>query len=234
MTRIVIIEDDPADLAQLTDCLRRYEQEQGEHFSVRSYANPAEFLNTYRSDCELIFLDIELPVFNGVDVARQLRELDSVVALVFITNMEQYAVKGYEVDALDFVVKPINYYRFSSMMRKALRIIARRGEKEVLVQSSGSLTRLRASQIYYVEIRDHLLIYHTDQGKLESWGKLSDVEAELADDHFARCSSSYLVNLRHVISVDGNGVSVGGEKLPVSLRRRKAFCTCVTNYLSGK
>lgn len=234
MTRIVIVEDDPADLVQLTDCLRRYEQEQGEHFSVRSYANPAEFLNTYRSDCELIFLDIELPVFNGVDVARQLRELDSVVALVFITNMEQYAVNGYEVDALDFVVKPINYYRFSSMMRKALRIIARREEKEVIVQSSGTLTRLRASQIFYVEIRDHLLIYHTDQGKLESWGKLSDVEAELAGDHFARCSSSHLVNLRHVVSVDGSSVTVGGEKLPVSLRRRKTFCSCVTNYLSGK
>ena len=234
MTRIVIVEDNPADLAQLMDCLQRYEQEHGDRFLVSSYANPADFLDAYRSDCELIFMDIELPAFNGVDVARQLREIDSIVTLVFITNMEQYAVNGYEVDALDFVVKPINYYRFSSMMRKALRIIARRGEKEVMVQSSGTITRLRASQIFYVEIRDHLLIYHTDQGRLESWGRLSDVEAELTGDHFARCSSSYLVNLRHVISVDGNSVVVAGERLPVSLRRRKAFCTCVTNYLSGK
>ena len=88
-----------------------------------------DFLEAYRPDFDLVFLDIELPLLNGIETARRLRELDSVVALVFITNMEQYAVNGYEVDALDFVVKPINYYRFSSMMRKALRIIARKEEK---------------------------------------------------------------------------------------------------------
>ena len=136
MVRIVIVEDDSEDLTQLTDCLRRYEQECGDSFSIKSYANPADFLDAYRSDCDLIFMDIELPLFNGVEVARQLREIDSVVTLVFITNMEQYAVNGYEVDALDFVVKPINYYRFSSMMRKTLRVIARRAEKEVVVRAS--------------------------------------------------------------------------------------------------
>ncbi len=233
MIRIEIVEDDPSDLSHLEDCLRQYEKEQGERFSVKSYTNPSDFLAAYRSDCDLIFMDIELPVFNGVDVARQLREIDGVVTLIFITNMEQYAINGYEVEALDFVVKPINYYRFSSMMRKALRSIARRGEKEILVQSSGGIFRLRVSQIRYVEIRDHLLIYHTDQGKLELWGKLADVEAELAGHHFARCSSSHLVNLRHVISVEGNSVNVAGTMLPISQRRRKAFYACVTNYLSG-
>lgn len=234
MVRITIVEDNPTDLARLVECLRQYETEQGEHFSVKSFSNPSDFLNTYRSDCDLIFMDIELPLFNGIDVARQLRKMDCVVALVFITNMEQYAINGYEVDALDFVVKPINYYRFSSMLRKALRVIARQGEKEIVVQSSGTITRLRVSEIHYVEIRDHLLIYHTDQGRIESWGKLSDKEAELADHCFTRCSSSHLVNLRHVISVTGNYVDVAGEKLPISYRRRKAFCACVTNYLSGK
>lgn len=234
MVRIVIVEDDPADLKRLTDCLRQFEEEQGERFSVKAFSNPSEFLDSYRPDCDLVFMDIELPLFNGIDVARQLREIDSVVTLVFITNMEQYAVNGYEVDALDFVVKPINYYRFSSMLRKALRTMARRSEKEVTVQAGGSITRLRASQIYYVEIRDHLLIYHTNVGRIESWGKLSDVEAELADYHFARCGSSLLVNLRHVISVSGNDVNVAGTTLPISQRRRKAFYACVTSYLSGK
>ena len=234
MVKIVIVEDDPQDLRQLMDCLHHFEQEQGEQFSVRSFSNPADFLETYRSDCDLVFLDIELPVFNGIDTARQLREIDSVVTLVFITNMEQYAVNGYEVDALDFVVKPINYYRFSSMLRKALRTMARRREKEIAVQAGGSITRLRVSQIHYVEIRDHLLIYHTDVGRIESWGKLSEVERELAAHNFVRCSSSCLVNLQHVISVAGNDVSVAGATLPISQRRRKAFYASVTSYLSGK
>lgn len=234
MVRITIVEDDPADLTRLTDCLRQYEAEQGERFDVKSFSNPADFLDTYQSACDLVFLDIELPLFNGMEVARQLREIDSVVALVFVTNMEQYAVSGYEVEALDFVVKPINYYRFSSMMRKAMRQIARRAEKEILVQSAGSITRLRASQIFYIEIRDHLLIYYTDQGRFESWGKMSDAEADLSPHGFIRCSSSLLVNLRHVISVDGSDVNVAGTTLPISQRRRKAFCASVTNYFSGK
>lgn len=234
MVRIAIVEDDPSDMAQLTECLRRYEAEQKETFSVKSFFTPADFFNTYGPGYDLIFMDIELPLANGMEVARQLREIDSVITLVFITNMEQYAVNGYEVEALDFVVKPINYFRFSSMMHKALRHIARRSEKEVLIQSAGIITRLRASQILYVEIRDHLLIYHTDQGKFESWGKMTDVEADLSPHGFVRCSSSHLINLRYVVSVDGNNVNVAGTKLLISQRRRKAFYTSVTNYLSGK
>lgn len=234
MVRIAIVEDDPADLAQLMECLRQYEGEQKECFSVSAFSSPADFLNAFQSDFDLIFMDIELPLFNGVEVARQLREVDTTVTLVFITNMEQYAIDGYEVDAIDFVVKPINYYRFSSMLRKAMRHISRRAEKEVLIQDSHSVTRLRASQIRYVEIRDHLLIYHTDQGKFESWGKMADVEADLSPHGFIRCSSSHLVNLRYVISVEGGSVDVAGAKLPISQRRRKAFYTSVTNYLSGK
>lgn len=232
MVRIAVLEDDPSDLKHLTECLRRYEQEQAEQFSIQSFSSPTDFLDSYHSDYHLVLMDIELPLFNGMEVARHLREIDSVVTLVFITNMEQYAINGYEVDALDFVLKPINYYRFSSMLRKALHNIKRQEEKEVVVQSAGKLTRLRISQLYYVEIRDHLLIYNTNQGKLESWGKLTDVEAELSAYGFARCSSSHLVNLQHVVSVAGNSVDVAGTVLPISQRRRKAFYTCVTNYLS--
>lgn len=234
MHRIAIIEDSPRDLDQIQSFLSRYQQEHSISFSVHACKDPMKFLSEYRSDYDLIFMDIGLPPFNGIDIARRLRAIDSVVALVFITNMEQCAINGYEVDALDFVVKPINYYRFSSMMNKALRNIALRGEKEVLVRSSSKITRLSISQIYYVEIRDHLLIFHSSMGDLESWGKLSDIEKELADYNFVRCSSSYLVNLRHVVRVDGDTVDVAGDVLPISQRRRKAFYNCVTNYLSSR
>ena len=234
MHKIAIIEDNSQDLDQILGYLSLYQQEHSISFSITAFHDPMKFLSEYRSDYDLLFMDIELPPFNGIDIARRLREIDSVVALVFITNMEQCAVNGYEVDALDFVVKPINYYRFSSMMAKALRNIAKRDEKEILVRSSSKIARLPISQIYYVEVRDHLLIYHSTQGNLESWGKLSDIEQELIDYDFVRCSSSYLVNLRHIISVDGDTANIAGNKLPISQRRRKAFYNSVTEYLSGR
>lgn len=234
MGKIAIVEDNSQDLEQIRSFLTQYQQEHSSSFSVTAFADPRKFLAEYRPDYDLVFMDIELPPFNGIDIARRLREIDPVVALVFITNMEQCAVNGYEVDALDFVVKPINYYRFSSMMNKALRNIALRSEKEIIVRSSSRIARLPISQIHYVEVRDHLLIYHSTQGNLDSWGKLSDIERELSGYGFVRCSSSYLVNLRHIISVDGDTVNIAGDKLPISQRRRKAFYNDVTNYLSGR
>lgn len=234
MIRIAVIEDEPADQAQIATCLKRYEEEYSQQFSVHAFLSPAKFLDDYRTDYDLVFMDIEMPPFNGIDIARQLRQIDSMVTLVFITNMEQFAINGYEVDASDFVVKPINYYRFSSMMRRALRSIAKRNEKEVLVRSANKISRLRVSQVYYVEVRDHLLVFHTEQGNLDSWGKLSDLEEELAAHDFVRCSNSHLVNLRHVNSIDGGNVDVAGDRLPISQRKRKTFLASVTKYLGGR
>lgn len=232
MVRIKILEDDLSDRDALIKCLQKYEREQGQHFSITAYSDPAAFLDACRADSDLIFMDIELPGMNGIDTARRLRAVDPAAVLVFVTNMEQYAINGYEVDALDFVIKPIHYCRFSSMMRRALRSLPVRSEKEVILQTAGSVRRLRISQILYVEVQDHRLLYHTDQGRLETWGKLSDVEAELDAYNFARCSSSHLVNLQHITSVSKTEVLVGSTKLPISQRKRKAFCDRVIAYLN--
>lgn len=234
MVNIAILEDDAGDEASLEQSLQRYAQEQQELFSIRSFSDPAVFLQNSPSEFDLIFLDIDLPTMTGMELARQIRRRDSLVTLIFVTNLEKYAVSGYSVGAFDFVVKPINYYRFASMLRRALRSIAARQPREVVIQTSGGITRLNVTQLYYVEIRDHLLIYHTVGENLTAWGKMSDVEAQLAPYDFARCSTSHLVNLRFVDSVEGSDVLVAGTRLPISQRRRKAFYSAVTSYFSRK
>ena len=234
MVNIAILEDDAGDEASLEQSLQRYAQEQQELFSIRSFSDPAVFLQNSPSEFDLIFLDIDLPTMTGMELARQIRRQDSLVTLIFVTNLEKYAVSGYSVGAFDFVVKPTNYYRFASMLRRALRSIAARQPREVVIQTSGGITRLNVTQLYYVEIRDHLLIYHTVGENLTAWGKMSDVEAQLAPYDFARCSTSHLVNLRFVDSVEGSDVLVAGTRLPISQRRRKAFYSAVTSYFSRK
>lgn len=234
MVNIAILEDDAGDEASLEQSLQRYAQEQQELFSIRTFSDPAVFLQNSPSAFDLIFLDIDLPTMTGMELARQIRRQDSLVTLIFVTNLEKYAVSGYSVGAFDFVVKPINYYRFASMLRRALRSIAARQPREVVIQTSGGITRLNVTQLYYVEIRDHLLIYHTVGENLTAWGKMSDVEAQLAPYDFARCSTSHLVNLRFVDAVEGSDVLVAGTRLPISQRRRKAFYSAVTSYFSRK
>ena len=232
MLRCAIVEDSPRELEHLKECLARYSAERDIPLETTAFGDAASFLEHYRADYDIVFMDIELPGINGIETSHQLRAADPVVALVFITNMEQYAINGYEVDALDFVIKPINYYRFSSMMLRALRNLPVRDEKEVILQAAGTIRRMRISQIYYVEIQDHLLLYHTDMGRIEAWGKLSDVEAELDTYNFARCSSAHLVNMQHITSVSKTEVIVGSTKLPISQRKRKAFCDRVIAYLN--
>ena len=235
MNRIIaIVEDDPKEAQLLQSYFEHLPSDFLDTFEVRLFQTARSFLSTYQPIYDIVFMDINLPDLNGLEAAGYMRRLDQSVVLIFVTNMAQYAVRGDEVDALDFVVKPINYYRFSSMMAKALRSIAKRDEKEILVRSASKIARLPISQIYYVEVRDHLLIYHSTQGNLESWGKLSEIEKELAGYDFVRCSSSYLVNLRHIISVDGDTANIAGDRLPISQRRRKAFYNSVTEYLSGR
>ena len=119
MVRIKILEDDPADRDTLIECLRKYEREQGQSFSITAYDNPSDFMDNYHMDADLIFMDIELPGINGMEAAHRLREIDRQVILIFVTNMTQFAGKGHEADALDYTIKPAQYGPLSIKLDRA-------------------------------------------------------------------------------------------------------------------
>lgn len=168
-----------------------------------------------------------------MDAAALLRRVDQSVSLIFVTNMAQFAVKGYEVDAFDFVVKPVSYANFVLKIHRLLSKLAARREEEVLVTQSDHMIRLSASQIKYIEISGHRMVYHTTGGEVSAYGNLKEVEAALDPAMFARCNSCYLVNLNYVQAIQGYTVLVGGESLQISRPRRRAFAQALNDYLGG-
>ena len=106
----------------LQDYILRYSEEKQEPLAVECFENGLNFISDYKASCDIALMDIEMPHMNGLDTARKLREFDSQIPLIFITNMAQYAINGYEVQALDFMVKPIEYFNFSLKLDKAIRI----------------------------------------------------------------------------------------------------------------
>ena len=126
MTRIAIVEDEAAVREQLAGYVQRYIRQYGTPFEVTEFADGMEILEDYRPQFDIIFLDIEMPELGGMDAAERIRTVDPDVVLVFVTNMAQYAIRGYEVDALDFVLKPVNYYQFSTKLARALQRVQRR------------------------------------------------------------------------------------------------------------
>ena len=110
MAKIAVVEDNDAMRAQLCGFIAQYAQESGHQLDVTAFSDGAQLVEPYRPGFDIIFLDIEMPKLGGMPTAERIRRQDPDVVLVFVTNMAQYAIRGYEVDALDFVLKPVSYY----------------------------------------------------------------------------------------------------------------------------
>ena len=231
MMRVAIVEDEAESAAVLQAHFARYGKERGCTFAADVYTDAESFITGYRPDYDLVLFDIEMPGMNGMKGAQKLREVDPYVPIVFVTNMARYAVKGYSVGAIDFIIKPVGYFDFSTMVDKVRRLRAAQEERMISVTSAGVIRRIPVSHILYVEIYRHKLTFHTVEGDIEAWGSLSEVEAQLPAESFCRCNNSFLVNFKYVDGVEKEEVTIGKVRLPVSHLRRKDFLAAIARYL---
>lgn len=228
MYRVAIVEDEAAERDNLAENLVRY----SDMFEIRTFPSAVEFLTDYKPVFDIVFMDIDMPYLDGMTAARRLRELDADVCLIFVTNMAKFALKGYEVSAFDFIVKPVSYPGFSLKLDRILRHLGTRTDKLVLIQSGrDKLLRVSVTDILYVEVMGHKIIYHMPDRKILSYGTLKSVEDTIGDNFFVRCNNCYLVNLRHVTAIEGNYVRVGEERLLMSAPRKSSFEQALADFL---
>ena len=233
MYHIAIVEDEREFSMQLQEYLLQYGNENDMTYEVSVFQDGAEILEDYKKEYDAIFLDIEMPKVNGMETAERIREMDEDVVLMFITNMAQYALFGYSVGALDFVMKPINYYTFSMKLRRVMKRVQSREEKTIVLSLADGMKKLETRQIYFIEVQNRILRYHTMDGDYEVKGTMQSVEKKLETDTFAKCNHWYMVNLRHVKEVKKNIVVVGEHELEISRRNKNAFMKALTEYLGG-
>lgn len=233
MYLIALIEDSPAEAELIQQYCRRFGAENSVNIDVKWFPNGETFLSNYQPIYNLVLMDINLPTLNGMDTAARLRRLDSSVLLIFITSMARYAVQGYEVDAMDFLLKPVSYPMFSARIQRALRKSRQEQTQTLLINMSDGVYRISTSRIKYVEVTDHYLVYHTTEGSLNTYGKLKDVEEKLDKTQFIRCNRCYLVNLAYVRAIHGNILVVDGDELQISRSRRTAVMEALNDYLGG-
>lgn len=231
MINVAIVEDSLQAAQTLQEYLTEYEKTSDETFHVVHYTNVINFLTNYSANFDLVFMDIELPHMNGMEGCRKLREIDKTVEIIFVTNMAQYAVEGYEVNAFDFVVKPVSYYDFSLKLTKVLEKIHMKDEYAVAIPIEGGIRKVLASEIKYIEIMKHNITIHAVSEDVSAYGTLKDIEKKLPTDTFVRCNSCYLVNLRYVKAVKDTRVILGTEELQISRTKRKDFLEALSNYL---
>lgn len=233
MYHIAIVEDEKEFRDQLRNYLKYYESEFHKEFQISEFEDGEDVLKDYKNKYDIILLDIDMPRLNGMDAAELIRERDEDVVLMFITNMAQYAIRGYSVGALDFVMKPITYYTFSMKIKRALKRVEKRENKPLVLSLPDGIRTLDIKQIYYVEVQNRMLHYYTDEGEIIVRGTLQAAEEILKPYPFAKCNHWYIVNLMHVKEVNKYIAIVGPHQIEISRRNKAGFLKALTEYMGG-
>lgn len=232
MIKIAVAEDEIEMSNQLLKYIKQFFDENDLDYSVMVFDNAIKLLDNYDFSFDLIFMDINMPLLNGVEASKKLREIDSEVTLIFITSLAQYAIKGYEVNAFDFILKPVAYYNFAMKLTRALDKLSKEDAKTLVINNKSSIKKIKVRKIYYIEVNEHKLIFHTIEGNFTTYGTLKTYIEILKNDSFALCNQCYFVNLKYVTEVKDNIVRVGNDDLQISRPKRKDFIHALNLYFS--
>lgn len=213
--------------------LEKYSKEKNIFFNIQSFESGDAFLMRFKSQYDFIILDINLSAMNGIDVARRIREKDEEVVIMFATNLAKYATRGYEVDAIDFVLKPLTYASFYLRLERAMKKINKRDNYFVVVQCEGGFNRININDVLYVEVIAHNIIFHlVDGSNTTTSGTLKKYEEQLKDYWFIRCNSCYLVNARKIKRVEKLDVHLlNNEIIAISHPKKKFFMEAFKKYV---
>lgn len=151
--RIAIVEDDEKYIVTLKKYLEQYKEETGQEIEITVYHDGDEIAAFYRAQFDIILMDIEMKFIDGMTAAEEIRKKDTKVSIIFITNAPQYAIRGYEVGALDYILKPVPYFTFSQKLSRAVAKMEKRSRKWITIPVKGGAMRMDLSDVYYYRKR---------------------------------------------------------------------------------
>ena len=217
---IAVVDDTRHDIERLKTQVEHYLATTRESFRIHTYSESVDFIRSQES-YDIAFLDIRMDVINGLEVAHFVRRINKETVLIFVTQMAQMAIRGYEVDAMDFIIKPSDQSSIDRVMDKALKRIQNQSGSFVVIKTPKETISISTNKIHFIEVYDHDLIYHTQDGEYRIRGQLNQVRKEMDAKQFVPSSRSHIVNLRHIESVHNDHLMVAGKMVPLSQVRRK-------------
>lgn len=231
MIHIAICDDEKAFVSGLSRMLEQYSAETGQEIKISAYYDGMELLEKYDPSIDLIFLDIQMKLVDGLHAAGRVRQMDETVEIIFLTTMAQYALEGYQYRAANYILKPLKYPRLKSELDLFIRKHRRENSPAYFIVNDTGKYKIRLSSLRYVETYRRNLLCHTEQEDIVCYKSMKELERELSGQGFARCHSSYLVNLAYVKGARKLEITlITGEILPISQPRRKAFMEKLAEY----
>ena len=231
MIHIAICDDEKDFVAYLTGLLNQYATETGQEIKVTAYYDGMELIEKYDTTIDLIFLDIQMRLVNGLRAAERVRQMDEKVGIIFLTTLTQYGLEGYKYQATNYIIKPIRYARLKEEMKQWLERHRQDDSPFIVVANDAGKFKVFLKSLRFIETFNRNLLLHTDQENIICYKKMKELETELVQHGFVRCHSGYLVNLFYVKRIEKLDIILTtGERVPISQPKRKEFMERLADY----
>lgn len=235
MLKLAICDDDPFMEKEITDHISKYMAEKNRMpYCVSSFSNGRSLLET---DCnfDLIFLDIQMERPDGMETARMLRKRKNHSLMVFVTVLEEYVFDAFEVEAFDYLIKPLDNDHFRRTMDRALKSLEQQTTKSIVVRRGNSCEVIPLAQIMYCEVQGRKLYIHQSSGKItDYYDRLENFERRV-DGRFFKCHRSYLVNFDYVLGCNAGQLTLSqGDVIPVSRLRERDLTQALLHYMKER
>lgn len=232
MIKIAICDDEELFIKELKCCINRYMSETDKEIRIFEYHDGKELLQDYKTDIDLIFMDIKMEKLNGLKTAEEIRKIDNTVGIIFLTSLSQYVWKGYEYGAVNYLLKPIKYGRLKMELDRFFSRYNGKDDPYITFSNDNGKFKILYRDIKYIETYNHNVMIHYDEQEQVLYMNMKKTSALFEEQpEFCRCHASYIVNLSFVKSIEGlNIILTTGEKIPISQPKRKEFMEKMTNY----
>jgi DNA-binding LytR/AlgR family response regulator len=233
--RIAICEDDLNMRARLKESIESWAGSRGISADILCYTSAEAFMMAWpEASFDLAFLDIQMKRMSGIELAEYIRKTDGNMLIVFVTSFAQYALKGYDVNALHYLIKPLSLAKLLPILDKALTIWRSRKDAFVLVSGGSGQSRVPFGSIFYISVSLHNASVHTE-GRTFEMRKTMKEFVELLPDYFIRIHRSHIVNLFKVECVYKNSLILwGGTELPISQSNSKSVSDAFARLHTGR
>lgn len=233
--RVLVCDDDASVRETVIQLVRELCESIPVPVETEVYSDGAQLLEHYNKAASFAFLDIEMPLLDGLEVARELRRHDSGICIVFMTSHEKYAIQGYEVGAWRYLLKPVERSTFMQEMQAPFQAAAEAVQRTLCVRGPDGIYCIEPGQLLYAEtLPDHQVAIHLRREVLTANTSIRALEAQLDSASFFRCHNSFLVNFQYVARIGAELGLKDGSAVPISRYRRAELLQRFTAYLGGK
>lgn len=234
MISIAVCDDELLYCSNIAKQIKDILAESGTQVIVREFGSGGELLRAVEN-FDIIFLDIMMQDMDGMKTAKLLRDKAYDKILIFLSASRNYVFDAYDVEAFQYLVKPVTEKKLRAVLSRALKKLEEQPREFIIIRQERMRKKLILREILYFEIRGRVITVHTAEGIFDYYGQIGALESMLKGKGFFRCHKSFLVNLRYVDNYNRQEIVLDtGKRIAVAKRRYEAFCREIIDYMKNR